>query len=389
MKRLAQRSTIYVKPALVLFCALAALSVPVGTASAHKPSDAYLRLDVRGAELRGRLDVSLRDLEQALGLDQNGDGAITWGEVRSREAELARYLTERVVLRGDAAVCPLRAGELRIVKRGDGAYAALDVAATCVSAPAKLAVDYRLFADLDSTHRGLLRLGVGATTETGVLVPGGAAREIALSGGGAGAELAQFVGQGMFHIFIGFDHILFLLALLFPAVLRREDGRWIAAANLRAVLGDALKIVTAFTIAHSITLTLAALGVLQLPGRLVEAAIAVSVIVAALNNLMPVMSGTRWWVAFSLGLLHGFGFFGVLAELGLERGELALPLLGFNVGVELGQLCIVAVFLPVAFFARHSWAYQRLAVVGGSAAIATLALLWSVERIFDTEILVF
>jgi hypothetical protein len=188
----------------------------------------------------------------------------------------------------------------------------------------------------------------------------------------------------VWHIWIGFDHILFLLSLLLPAVLlvRKDQG----AQTLRDASIDVLKVVTAFTLAHSITLTLASLQVLSLPSRWVEAAIAASVIVAALNNLFPLFRGNRPAAAFVFGLIHGFGFASVLADLGLPQGALALSLLGFNVGVELGQLAIVALFLPLAWLTRRTWFYRQL-MTTGSVAIALIATVWLVERTFDLKVL--
>ena len=150
---------------------------------------------------------------------------------------------------------------------------------------------------------------------------------------------------------------------------------------------DVLRIVTAFTVAHSITLSLAVLGLVTLPSRLVESAIAASVVAAALNNIWPLVRGRRWMVAFLFGLVHGFGFASVLADLGLPQGALAVALLGFNVGVELGQLAIVAVFLPLAYALRRSWFYRRAVLVGGSLLIALLAAVWLVERVFELKLL--
>ena len=170
----------------------------------------------------------------------------------------------------------------------------------------------------------------------------------------------------MLHIWAGFDHILFLLSLLLPAVLvpsadfRRGVGRRSRASE--TAFWDVLKVVTAFTVAHSITLSLATLGVVSLPSRLVESAIAASVVLAALNNIRPVVHGGRWIIAFCFGLIHGFGFASVLADLGLPQGSLLLALVAFNLGVELGQLAIVAVFLPLAYALRDTLFYRR----GGS-----------------------
>ena len=150
---------------------------------------------------------------------------------------------------------------------------------------------------------------------------------------------------------------------------------------------DVLRIVTAFTVAHSITLSLATLGWVSLPSRLVESLIAASVVLAALNNVWPLFHGKRWWVAFGFGLIHGFGFATVLADLGLPPEALALALVGFNVGVELGQLAIVALFLPLAFWLRRSTFYRRGVLIGGSLLIALLAAVWLVERAFDLKLL--
>jgi hypothetical protein len=148
-----------------------------------------------------------------------------------------------------------------------------------------------------------------------------------------------------------------------------------------------LRIVTAFTVAHSMTLSLAALDVVRLPSRFTESAIAASVVVAAANNVIPILREDRWVAAFALGLLHGFGFSATLVDLGLPRSSLVLTLLGFNLGVEVGQIAIVAVFLPLAFAARKTLSYRRFVLVGGSLAIVALASVWFVERAFAIRIL--
>uniref|UniRef100_UPI0035B22493 HupE/UreJ family protein n=1 Tax=Chitinimonas sp. TaxID=1934313 RepID=UPI0035B22493 len=189
-------------------------------------------------------------------------------------------------------------------------------------------------------------------------------------------------------------HILFLISLLIPAVmiLVPQSGRaagWQPADALKPVLKDAIGIVTAFTVAHSITLCLAALDIVRLPSRLVESAIAVSVLLAALNNLYPLVHRRRWLVTFAFGLIHGFGFASALAELDLGRGSLLASLFGFNLGVELGQLAIVVGFLPLAFWLRQQLLYRRFVLQGGSFAIALISLGWFGERAFDMRLLPF
>ncbi|MEP7330281.1 MAG: HupE/UreJ family protein, partial [Betaproteobacteria bacterium] len=177
---------------------------------------------------------------------------------------------------------------------------------------------------------------------------------------------------------------------LLPAVLihsRVPGETWTAAPTFRAAFIDVLKIVTAFTLAHSITLSLAVLGVISLPSRLVESAIAASVLLAALNNVRPLVFGMRWAIAFLFGLVHGFGFASVLVDLGLPKDSLVLALVAFNIGVELGQLAIVAVFLPIAYSMRNSRFYQRLIMVGGSLVVAAIAVVWLLERGFNLALL--
>ena len=148
-----------------------------------------------------------------------------------------------------------------------------------------------------------------------------------------------------------------------------------------------LKVATSFTVAHTITLSLAALSVIVLPSRLVESTIALSVVLAALNNIWPLVHGRRWLVAFGFGLIHGFGFASVLTELGLPRDTLVLALVGFNLGVEAGQLAIVALFLPLAYALRASRFYRRTVMLGGSLAIALVAGIWLAERLFGFKLL--
>jgi hypothetical protein len=159
--------------------------------------------------------------------------------------------------------------------------------------------------------------------------------------------------------------------------------------SFRSVLAEVLRIVTAFTLAHSITLTLAAFGWVRPPSRLVECTIAASVIVAAANNLWPVLRGRPWLVAFAFGLVHGFGFANALADLGLRHAQLAEALLGFNLGVEVGQLAIVSVFLPVVFVLRRCLLYREFLLPVSSCAIAVMAAVWLTERLLDVKWLPF
>ena len=362
-----------------------------GSAHAHKPSDSYLSVTVTGGQVSGRWDIALRDLDFAIGLDADGDGRITWGELRARHADVAAYASARLGVQADGRACTLKVGEQLVDDHTDGAYTVLPLALACpVTTPRTLTLGYRLFADLDPQHRGLLKLTINGATRTAILGPQAPTQSFELAAPASGwQQLLDYSREGVWHIWIGYDHILFLLSLLLPAVGLWKSRRWTPVERFGTAFYDVLRIVTAFTLAHSITLSLAALGLVSLPSRWVESAIAASVVLAALNNVWPVFHGRRWMVAFAFGLIHGFGFASVLADLGLPQGALALALLGFNLGVEVGQLAIVAVFLPTAYLLRRSAFYRRVVLLGGSLVIAALALVWLAERAFELKLLPF
>lgn len=373
------------RAALLLFVATATLfTLP---AFAHKPSDSYLTLTVAGARVDGRWDIALRDLDNVIDLDADGDGTVTWGELRAHEPQVTSLAMSHLAVAADGITCPLASRRLRVASHSDGNYAVLDFDASCPAPPSALGVSYSLFFDVDPQHRGIVRIDDGAGTRTAIFSPRDRAQTFERTTLRPMHQLGAAVRLGVDHIFAGIDHLLFLVALLLPAVLVRDGRHWRPVSRLRPAIVDVLKIVTSFTLAHSITLTLSALEILRLPSRLVESGIAASVVVAAVNNLVPVLGDNRWAAAFALGLLHGFGFSATLMDLGLPRQNLALTLFGFNVGVEIGQACVVAAFVPLAFLARRTWFYRRIALVWGSVAIAGVAGVWLVERAFAVRLL--
>jgi hypothetical protein len=368
----------------MIFAAAIALASLVGSpVQAHKPSDSYLALAVDGATVTGNWKIALRDLDYAIGLDGNDDGAITWGELRGRHAAIDAYALSRLALASAGAVCPVRATDHLVDNLSDGGYAVLQLAAECDAPIETLSIHYSLFADIDPQHRGLLRLERAGETATAIFSPENPAQDFAPDAAPAAGPIPTYWIEGIWHIWIGYDHILFILTLLLPAVLRREGARWLPAASMRQAFLHVAGIVTAFTLAHSVTLSLAALDVVNLPSRLVESVIAASIVIAALNNLFPLVTRRLWVVAFLFGLVHGFGFASVLADLGLPQGSLLLALLGFNLGVETGQLAIVAAFLPLAFLLSGWRFYPRAVLRLGSVAVAGLASLWFIQRAFD------
>jgi hypothetical protein len=363
---------------LALLCGIAA------QAQAHKPSDSYLTLNVAGSMIDGQWDIALRDLDFAMGLDQDGDGNLTWDEIRGQHAQIAAYALQRLSLATQQGACPVAVTQQLIDNHTDGAYTVLRFHAACPAEITTLDVGYRLFADLDPQHKGLVQIRRDGVVSTAIFDPDRPRQQLSLQAPDRMAQFGDYVRHGVWHIWIGFDHILFLLSLLLPAVL--ATARSAPSESIKASFIDVLKVVTAFTLAHSITLTLASLSVISLPSRWVESAIAVSVVAAALNNIFPLFRGKRPLAAFAFGLIHGFGFASVLTDLGLPQSALIASLLGFNVGVELGQLCIVALFLPLAYLLRRTWFYRQT-LTWGSAAIALVAAVWLFERLFDMKII--
>jgi hypothetical protein len=355
-------------------------------AAAYKSSDSYLTLRLDQGRISGQWDIALRDLDYAIGIDSNNDGVITWGELRAHHAAIAAYALSHLRLEADGSACATRPADHLVDEHSDGAYEVLQFAVDCPGVPAVLNIKYTLLFDLDPQHRGLLRLEEQGRTHTAVFSPDHDSWQLEGRSVALGRQFLDYFLTGVWHIWTGFDHMLFLCALLLPAVLEHRGGRWQAVASFRQAFLEVVSIVTAFTIAHSITLSLAVLGFISLPSRLIESAIAASVVVAALNNLYPVIQKRLWVVAFVFGLVHGLGFANVLTDLALPKPALAVSLVSFNLGVEAGQLAIVAAFLPLAYLSRRSWLYPRLALGAGSLGIVAIASIWLIERSLNVSI---
>ncbi|MGE5649318.1 MAG: HupE/UreJ family protein [Bacillota bacterium] len=365
---------------LLLLAALICLPL---LSHAHKPSDSYLSLSVAERHVEGQWAIALRDLDFAIGLDQDGDSAITWKEVLAKQDDIERTALSRLALSQRGTTCRLGPTTLLADNYSDGAYAVLRFAGNCASAIDTLDIRYTLLFDIDPQHKGLLKIDHAGQLLTGIFSAERPSQSFSLNAGNRLNTFMDYTKNGIWHIWIGYDHILFLLSLLLPAVLLCQDRQWQPSPDFKSSLVDVLKIVTAFTVAHSMTLTLAALQIVSLPSRLVESAIAASVALAAINNVIPLFRGRRWLAALIFGLVHGFGFASVLTDLGLPRSSLLLALVSFNVGVELGQLGIVLLFLPLAHLLRTSMFYRRVLLPGGSAVIAVVGAVWLLERALD------
>jgi len=304
-------------------------------------------------------------------------------ETAHQRDEMAAFLAERFILSADGKPLPL---DMRAVEPGRGTNKTdvrLRLHADWQAVPAHLSVFCRLFPD-DPQHRTYLNLYEGDQLRRQVIFghdspaldyrTGGAAPQQ-----GVLAVVGEFFAEGVHHIFIGPDHILFIVGLLL----------------LGGTLKQLLKIVTAFTLAHSVTLALATLGLVTLPARLVEPTIALSIVVVGVHALLTRRRSNsseeeagrqrpdaRLLFAFGFGLIHGFGFASVLGELDLPRQALGWSLLAFNLGVEAGQACIVLLVAPLlALLHRRSAHAARRIVTAASICVIVAGAFWFVQRV--------
>lgn len=376
-----RRTTRWLATALVLSCS---------QAMAHKASDSYLSVQVERDRIELRLDLDLLDLEHALGLDVDGDGDITWGELQRGQRGIESYSLSRLTATTEDGACELEprphdglassGPRIAIVDHNGAAHGALTMDVQCPAGAGTLRLDYRLLFDVDPLHRALVKFEHDGEVQTRALSPAEPAVTFKLERGNALATAVDFFREGAWHVWTGSDHMLFLLTLLLPILLRtrhipQASNHGFAAAGL-----DVIKLVTAFTVSHALTLVPATLGWISLPGPLVESAIAATVLVVAVANMVPGWNAHRLPLVFGFGLVHGLGFAVVLGELELPAQSLCVALGAFNVGVEAGQLCVVAGFAMPLWLLSQCPAGAQLTLRYGSLAAAATACVWLFER---------
>ncbi len=340
---------------LALAC-LALCVASAGPAAAHRTSLAHVSVE-GSTEAEVALTLSAHDLAAALGLPVDVAAPAPVALLLAEPQRIAAYLDQRLALRaGDRPCIP---GATRIEETRPGEELRVIRAFSCTPDARGLTLSTRLFFDIDEGHRAILEAG----GRQSVIDRAFTSARLSASAREAPPGLARLLALGIEHILFGIDHVLFLVVLLLG--LPR--------------LWPALAMVTAFTLAHSLTLALAWFGLLALPARLVETAIALSIAWVAVENLLGRGAGRRWLIAGLFGLVHGLGFSAALADLGLAGAGAARVLLGFNLGVEIGQLTIIAAAAPVLWWtSRQRW--RRHGVRAASAASLLLALWWAGER---------
>ncbi|HEV8581210.1 MAG TPA: HupE/UreJ family protein [Thermoanaerobaculia bacterium] len=354
--------------------ALAVLLFAPVAARAHQASLSYATLTVAPHRLTAEVSFTLAEASRALGLDHDGDGQVSASELRAGAPAAFAYLAGHVRISADYTRLGLRGVQALPVRDPDGQpLLAFRFAAPLAELPGELAVHVDFTDRLGARHVTLTKVMAGGAVQETVLAPQDPTKRFPVGGElPVLAQVGAFVRLGVEHIFLGYDHIMFLLGLILLG------GR----------LRNLIKIVTSFTVAHSVTLILAATGVVVPPVRLIESAIALSIVYVAAENFWLREAAHRWILTFFFGLVHGFGFANVLHELGLPSRGLIASLLSFNVGVEIGQICIVGLLFPLTLWLARQH-FQRRAVLACSGAILLFGAGWLVERAFGFSFMPF
>jgi hypothetical protein len=353
------------------------LLLAAGNAAAHTFAMGFLNIDtVTESSINATFDVDVRDLHHLLNLDRDGNAAVTWGELTAAGKAIEALVLSRTQFRTADGACTVSARDaLALAEHSDGVYAHLSLTLACGNAATSLQVDASRWFDVDPNHRTLLELTAADGTRTQTLL-NSAAPEWRMTESTL-ARAQRFLREGAVHLITGYDHLAFLSVLLLALVRRRSSE---PPAALAIILGRALVVITSFTIAHSLTLLLAATGRLALPSQPVEVAIAASVVLAACLNLSRSAGRHGWALAFAFGLVHGLGFAGALAELAGERIDL-LALAAFNLGIELAQVACALAVVPLMWWVFRNAGFERVVLPAASLSVAAVAASWVLNRL--------
>jgi len=386
----------------LLFVALVVL-VPVAigafapTAAAHTTEQPYVYAFVAPDSVDGRLELAIGDVETTLGIDLDASDAEIEARLRDNAEALRSYSAEHFTVGGDGENWPITFGAVDLFREGPGdlAFAVVqyDVDVPPSGVDAQIDIRFDPFFDEVPGRDGLLLIagafeGGEYVRDKEVLVTytsDSRSQVVDLGARGQWQNFTSSITLGIDHIKTGADHILFVLALLLPSVLIFQNG-WAPVAGFGSALWRVLKIATFFTIAHSITFTLAGMGWLPTPpSKVVETIIAGSIAAAALHNLKPIFPNREWSLSFVFGLFHGMGFASLVSDLDISTSSQLVSLLGRNVGIEIGQVVVILLLFPALFLLRRTPAYHPVLVLS-SLALAAFATFWMIERVWEIDL---
>jgi hypothetical protein len=363
--------------------ALAAFAVLVGLAAparAHQTSVKYVDVTVDGGRAAIKLTVAPGDVTEPLGLPLDARPSVA----EATTPRVARYVAGWLAV-GPATGAPCPAGVPSAHPDGDARFVVVEWEVVCGDDLARVALDFRAFFAVDARHEAIVTVHAASAAGAAAVVRADA--PVLRASPGEPVGLAGWVAAGIGHIWDDRDHVCFVVALLLVVMLARRDAGWRLRPPL-ATLRRTATIVTAFTVAHSLSLIAAALGWISLPSRIVESLIAFSILYTAVENIARPDVPWRFALTFGFGLVHGLGFASVLRVL-LPPEHIIPPLLGFNLGVELGQLVIVAIALPVMWLCASAIGadrYRRWVMPALSIAIAAVAVKWLAERVLGVAL---
>ena len=384
---------------LLLVAALIPLfgSLFVPPASAHDGTSTVIFLDIfPDGSVEGRVEHPYLLLNDVFGFDLDVDES-TEDDIAATNAIMRAFNTESLSITMNGEEWPITFTDTYVLPTENTTYAGynFEVDRVFSEAPRKFDVTYTGIFDQVPGHVGFVTVFTDPVTGTflneenfqpDLMSTSDPTTSVDLDNPSTMAALWGTIDLGMEHIFIGTDHILFVLVLLIPAVMLFSlSNGWEPVPDFKSGLWRVIKIATAFTVAHSITLTLGGLGIVELPSKWVETIIALSIIATAFHNMRPIFQNREYAIAFAFGIFHGFGFAGLLSDLGVGRGQRLLSLFGFNLGVEIGQIVIIMLLFPALFLLRRTIYYPMFIKVA-SAVLALVAAIWAIERIFETSL---
>ncbi len=358
------------------------------TADAHQPGMSYLWLQVNEDGLEGRIDMAVADLNRVTGLNISEEAGL---DAEQRQV-IADYLQAHYSIGDEAGNYPISYVDYNFFPDFEDILEIFYVVDAPLPVPDRLEISYSAVMHEDAAHRGGFHFENNYKTglegnyykKAHIFGPGREAASFNLLGDTWFQQFFNFAREGVIHIWIGLDHVLFLVTLLLTSVVVRKGGLWQPREGLRSAIWNVVAVVTVFTVAHSITLAMAMKGWIELPSRLIESVIALSILIVVLDNFYSFLGRFKWSAVFVFGLFHGLGFATVLNLLSLDFQSKLIALVGFNLGVEVGQLAIVLVMFPLLFVLRN-YNYPKLLLRPASAAIGLVACWWLVERTLDLQ----
>ncbi len=350
----------------------------------------FITFDLSGTAPKAVVDFESDNLEKFMKLDDNNNGIVSWKEIKAHQNEIKKFVLSHVDIKVDGKRCSKKVEKFEVYRRVHQSYIKLYLLLACQLPSEAIDLKYDLFFDVDKDQKAFVKIADKNSSKPVIMSDRKVEVTLSMQNGSRWEAFVNFLKEGIWHIWIGYDHILFLLMLLIPSVYYYRNGRPLPHRTFHAVLMEVLKIVTAFSVAHSITLGLSVSEVVVLDSRFVEVAIALSVLFTAVNNIYPMVTSHTWIMAFMFGLIHGFGFANVLHDLIVKNSSDFLAMLfGFNLGVEIGQLAIVAVVLPLFYLLEKTTFYKNFFLYGFSALTAIVAILWTIERALNISIMPF